>query len=97
MWREYGEKKGLLPFKRKKGGKRFNTEVYEILGGARKAIADEEIQDRLALAMINEAALCQEGTYCSGDCQGLFKDLFRYSMCSTIASRAFSASFDAMA
>jgi len=48
--------------KRKKGGKPVNTEVYEILGGARRVFAEEEIQDRLSLAMINEAALClQEG------------------------------------
>ncbi|HPI91647.1 MAG TPA: 3-hydroxyacyl-CoA dehydrogenase NAD-binding domain-containing protein [Deltaproteobacteria bacterium] len=56
------KKKGLFPLKRKKGGKPVNLEVYEILGGARKPFAAEEIQDRLSLAMINEAALClQEG------------------------------------
>ena len=55
-------RKGLLALKRKKGGKPVNTEVYEILGGARRVFAEEEIQDRLSLAMINEAALClQEG------------------------------------
>ncbi len=56
------KKKGLLGFVKKKGGKPVNMEVYEILGGARKNIAAEEIQNRLAFAMINEAALClQEG------------------------------------
>ena len=56
------KKKGLLGLGKKKGGKPVNTEVYEILGGARKNFAAEEIQDRLAFAMINEAALClQEG------------------------------------
>ena len=56
------KKKGLLGLVKKKGGKPVNTEVYEILGGARKNFTAEEIQDRLAFAMINEAALClQEG------------------------------------
>jgi 3-hydroxyacyl-CoA dehydrogenase/enoyl-CoA hydratase/3-hydroxybutyryl-CoA epimerase len=56
------KKKGLLGLGKKKGGRPVNTEVYEILGGTRKNFAAEEIQDRLAMAMINEAALClQEG------------------------------------
>ncbi|HOJ13142.1 MAG TPA: 3-hydroxyacyl-CoA dehydrogenase NAD-binding domain-containing protein [Deltaproteobacteria bacterium] len=54
------QKKGLLPLGRKKGPKQVNTEVYEILGGQRKAFDESEIQERLALAMINEAALCLE-------------------------------------
>jgi len=55
-------KKGLLGLGRKKGGKPVNMEVYDILGGVRKNMAPEEIQNRLAYAMINEAALClQEG------------------------------------
>lgn len=59
---EEPRKKGILPFGKPKGGKPVNTEVYDILGGVRKSFAEEEIQDRLALAMINEAALClQEG------------------------------------
>jgi 3-hydroxyacyl-CoA dehydrogenase/enoyl-CoA hydratase/3-hydroxybutyryl-CoA epimerase len=56
------KKKGLMGLLKKKGGRPVNTEVYEILGGARKNFAAEVIQDRLAMAMINEAALClQEG------------------------------------
>ena len=56
------KKKGLFGLGKKKGGKPVNTEVYEILGGPRKNFTAEEIQDRLAFAMINEAALClQEG------------------------------------
>jgi 3-hydroxyacyl-CoA dehydrogenase / enoyl-CoA hydratase / 3-hydroxybutyryl-CoA epimerase len=57
------KKKGLLGmFMKKKGGKPVNPEVYEILGSARKDMKPEEIQDRLALTMINEAVLClQEG------------------------------------
>ena len=56
------KKKGLLGLGKKKDGRPVNTEVYEILGGERKNFAAEEIQDRLAFAMINEAALClQEG------------------------------------
>jgi 3-hydroxyacyl-CoA dehydrogenase/enoyl-CoA hydratase/3-hydroxybutyryl-CoA epimerase len=56
-------KKGLLgKFMKKKGGKPVNPEVYEILGSPRKDMKLEEIQDRLAFAMINEAVLClQEG------------------------------------
>lgn len=56
------KKKGLLGLGKKGGGKPENTLVYEILGGQRRKFTDEEIQDRLALAMINEAVLClQEG------------------------------------
>lgn len=56
-------KKGLLgKFMKKKGGKPVNPEVYEILGGSRKDMKYEQIQDRLALTMINEAVIClQEG------------------------------------
>ena len=55
-------KKGLLGLGKKKGGRPVNPDVYEILGGSRKPFKPEEIQDRLSLAMINEAALClQEG------------------------------------
>ncbi len=54
------KKKGLLGLGKKKGGKPINTEVYEILGGMRKNMPAEEIQDRLAFAMINEAVLCLE-------------------------------------
>lgn len=56
-------KKGL-PFLngKKKGGKPVNTEVYQILGATPKPFDRTEIQERLSLAMINEAVLClQEG------------------------------------
>jgi 3-hydroxyacyl-CoA dehydrogenase/enoyl-CoA hydratase/3-hydroxybutyryl-CoA epimerase len=56
------KKKGLMGLGKKKGGKPVNPLVYEILGGQRKPVKPEEIQDRLSLAMINEAVLClQEG------------------------------------
>jgi len=55
-------KKPSLPFVKKKGGKPVNPEVYEILGVSRRNFEVSEIQDRLALAMINEAVYClQEG------------------------------------
>jgi len=53
-----------LPFLngKKKGGKPVNGEVYQILGATPKAFDRTEIQERLSLAMINEAVLClQEG------------------------------------
>jgi 3-hydroxyacyl-CoA dehydrogenase/enoyl-CoA hydratase/3-hydroxybutyryl-CoA epimerase len=57
----------LYPAKKKKGPKPVNREVYELLGGAgRRQIAATEIQDRLALLMINEAIYCfQEGIIAS--------------------------------
>jgi len=57
------KRKGL-PFLngKKKGGRPVNDEIYGILGVSRKAFDRAEIQDRLSLAMINEAVLClQEG------------------------------------
>jgi 3-hydroxyacyl-CoA dehydrogenase/enoyl-CoA hydratase/carnithine racemase len=47
----------------KKGRKTVNTAIYRYFGGEeRKAMDKKEIQDRIALAMINEAMLClQEG------------------------------------
>jgi 3-hydroxyacyl-CoA dehydrogenase / enoyl-CoA hydratase / 3-hydroxybutyryl-CoA epimerase len=53
-------KKGLPFLGKKKGGKPVNPLVYEILGGSRKPMKPEEIQDRLSLTMINEAVLCLE-------------------------------------
>ncbi len=56
------KKKGMFSFGRKNGGRPINTHVYDILGGERKSFDRGEIQDRLSLAMINEAVLClQEG------------------------------------
>lgn len=55
-------RKRALPFLKKKGPKPVNQEVYEILGVTPRRFETSEIQDRLALAMINEAVLClQEG------------------------------------
>ncbi len=52
----YGDRSG-------KAKKVVNEEIYELLGGRkRKKFDNQEIQNRLSLAMINEAALClQEG------------------------------------
>lgn len=66
----HGRKNGkgfyLYP-KAKKGKKRVNPKIYELLGGAAKrTVGAEEIQDRLALLMINEAVHClQEGVISS--------------------------------
>ena len=53
----------LYPATKKKGPKPVNHKVYELLGGAaRRRIAATEIQDRLALLMVNEAVYClQDG------------------------------------
>jgi 3-hydroxyacyl-CoA dehydrogenase/enoyl-CoA hydratase/3-hydroxybutyryl-CoA epimerase len=43
----------------KKGKKQVNSQVYGLLGGgARRQVASSEIQDRLALLMVNEAVHC---------------------------------------
>jgi 3-hydroxyacyl-CoA dehydrogenase/enoyl-CoA hydratase/carnithine racemase len=48
---------------KKNGSKEVNPEVYELLGGRpRQQIAAAEIQDRLALLMINEAVHCLQDT-----------------------------------
>jgi 3-hydroxyacyl-CoA dehydrogenase/enoyl-CoA hydratase/3-hydroxybutyryl-CoA epimerase len=66
----HGRKNGrgfyLYP-KKKKKKKEINPKVYELLGGgARRSIDDTEIQDRLALLMVNEAVHClQEGVISS--------------------------------
>ncbi|MCH8567177.1 MAG: enoyl-CoA hydratase/isomerase family protein [Balneolales bacterium] len=45
----------------KKKKKTTNTDIYQFFGGsARKKIASEEIRDRMALIMVNEALLCLE-------------------------------------
>ncbi len=55
-------KKGFLLYDDKTGKKvrgKANEEIYEHFGGSkRKNFSDEEIQDRMSLIMINEAALC---------------------------------------
>ncbi|HSR53953.1 MAG TPA: fatty acid oxidation complex subunit alpha FadJ [Acidobacteriota bacterium] len=49
----------LYPKKKKKGKKQVNTKVYDHFGGQRrKRFEEEEIENRLSLVMINEAALC---------------------------------------
>ena len=57
----------LYPAKKKKGPKPVNHEVYRLLGGAERRTVDaSEIQDRLALLMVNEAVHClQEGVISS--------------------------------
>jgi 3-hydroxyacyl-CoA dehydrogenase len=67
----HGRKNGrgfyLYPKKRKKGKKQVNQEIYELLGGAaRRAVETAEVQNRLALLMVNEAVHClQEGVISS--------------------------------
>jgi 3-hydroxyacyl-CoA dehydrogenase/enoyl-CoA hydratase/carnithine racemase len=67
----HGRKNGrgfyLYPQGKKKGKKQVNTEVYELLGGGdRRGFDVREIQDRLALLMVNEAIHClQEGVIAS--------------------------------
>lgn len=53
----------LYPAGKKKGPKPVNSRVYQLLGGAgRRRVAAAEIQDRLALLMVNEAVHClQDG------------------------------------
>ncbi len=49
----------LYPPRKKKGPKPVNREVYELLGGAeRRHVTPSEVQDRLALLMVNEAVRC---------------------------------------
>jgi len=67
----HGRKNGrgfyLYPAKKKKGPKPVNQEVYGLLGGAeRRRVEASEIQERLALLMVNEAVHClQEGVISS--------------------------------
>ena len=66
----HGRKNGrgfyLYP-KGKKGRKRVNPQVYELLGGqTRRRVNPSEIQNRLALLMVNEAVHClQDGVISS--------------------------------
>ncbi|MEE4271872.1 MAG: 3-hydroxyacyl-CoA dehydrogenase NAD-binding domain-containing protein [Thermoanaerobaculales bacterium] len=49
----------LYPKKKKKGPKPINTEVYGFFGGPeRRSVAADEIRDRMALLMVNEAVHC---------------------------------------
>jgi len=49
----------LYPKKKKKGPKPVNGEVYEFFGGPeRRSVAADEIRDRMALLMVNEAVHC---------------------------------------
>ena len=67
----HGRKNGrgffLYPKTRKKGKKQVNPKIYDLLGGAaRRSVNATEIQDRLALLMVNEAVHClQEGVISS--------------------------------
>jgi len=61
----HGRKNGrgfyLYPKGKKKGKKKTNPKIYELLGGAtRRSVGVAEIQDRLALLMVNEAVHCLE-------------------------------------
>jgi len=49
----------LYPKKKKKGPKPVNTEVYRFFGGPdRRSVGEDEIRDRMALLMVNEAVHC---------------------------------------
>jgi 3-hydroxyacyl-CoA dehydrogenase/enoyl-CoA hydratase/3-hydroxybutyryl-CoA epimerase len=67
----HGRKNGrgfyLYPKTTKKGRKQVNPKIYDLLGGRpRRSVATAEIQDRLALLMVNEAVHClQEGVISS--------------------------------
>jgi len=60
----------LYPKKKKtKGPKPVNTDVYRFFGGPdRRAVAPDEIRDRMALLMVNEAVHClDEGVIASAE------------------------------
>jgi 3-hydroxyacyl-CoA dehydrogenase/enoyl-CoA hydratase/carnithine racemase len=61
--------KGFYLYPKKKGPKPVNTEVYGFFGGSeRRSVAPEEIRDRLALLMVNEAVHClDEGVIASAE------------------------------
>ena len=49
----------LYPEKKKKGPKPVNTDVYRFFGGPdRRSVPADEIRDRMALLMVNEAVWC---------------------------------------
>ena len=57
-----GRKGGLGFYLYDKGGKkgRVDESVYELIGGPRREVPDDEIIERCVLAMVNEAAHCLE-------------------------------------
>jgi 3-hydroxyacyl-CoA dehydrogenase/enoyl-CoA hydratase/3-hydroxybutyryl-CoA epimerase len=57
----------LYPEKKKKGPRRVDHSVYELFGGPdRRRLAPDEIRDRMALLMVNEAVHClDEGVIAS--------------------------------
>lgn len=59
----------LYPEKKKKGPKPVNTAVYGFFGGSnRRTVTADEIRDRMALLMINEAVHClDEGIVASAE------------------------------
>jgi len=59
----------LYPKKRKKGPKPVNVKVYSFFGGPdRRTVSPEEIRDRMALLMVNEAVHClDEGVIASAE------------------------------
>ncbi|MEX1310775.1 MAG: 3-hydroxyacyl-CoA dehydrogenase NAD-binding domain-containing protein [Candidatus Sulfomarinibacteraceae bacterium] len=59
----------LYPKKKKKGPKPVNTDVYRFFGGPdRRPVAPDEIRDRMALLMVNEAVHClDEGIIASAE------------------------------
>ena len=59
----------LYPKKKKKGPRQVNDAVYRFFGGPdRRTIAAEEIRDRMALLMVNEAVHClDEGVIASAE------------------------------
>ncbi len=49
----------LYPKKKKKGPKPINADIYRFFGGPdRRSVASDEIRDRMALLMVNEAVHC---------------------------------------
>jgi 3-hydroxyacyl-CoA dehydrogenase len=70
----HGRKSGrgfyLYP-KQKKKKKEANPKIYELLGrGERRTVEPGEIQDRLALLMVNEAVHCLQEGVISSPCDG---------------------------
>ena len=67
--RKNGQGFYLYPKKKRKGPKPVNTEVYRFFGGPdRRNVAADEIRDRMALLMVNEAIHClDEGIIASAE------------------------------